>query len=77
MHDDVGIDGFSQMIVGRDDRAARQAERPLAEPVVVAIDLPARKMLLDVDREAVGQRALAEIPARTGIFRARKTPAGR
>ena len=39
----------------------RQPQRALAEPVVVAIDLPARKLLFDMHRQPVRQRALAEI----------------
>ena len=49
------------MIVGRDDRAAREPQRALAQPVVIAIDLPAGKMLLHMHRQPVRDRALAKI----------------
>ena len=39
----------------------RQPQRPLAQPVVIAIDVPSRKLLFDMHRQPVGQRALAEI----------------
>ena len=61
VHDDIWIDGFAEMIVGRDDGAMGKPQRALAQPVVVAIDLPARKLLFDVHRQPVGQRALAEV----------------
>ena len=62
MHDDVRIDRFAEMIVGRDDGSVRQPHRALTQPVVVAIDLPAGKLLFDVHRKPVRQRALAEVP---------------
>ena len=61
VHDDIGIDRFAELIVGRDDRSVRQPQRAFAEPVVVAIDLPARELLLEMHRQPVRQRALAEI----------------
>ena len=61
VHDDIGIDRFSEMIVGRDDRSMRKPQRALAQPVVIAIDLPARKLLFEMHRQPVRQRALAEI----------------
>src|ERR1700738_3964343 len=61
MHDDVRINRFSEMIVGGDDRSLRKPQRALPQPVVVAIDVPSRKLLFEVHRQAVGERALAEI----------------
>ena len=61
VHDDVGINRFAEMIVGRDNRAMRQPQRSLAEPVIIAIDFPARKLLFAMHREPVRQRALTEI----------------
>ena len=49
------------MVVGGDDRAVRQPQRAVAEPVVVAIDLPARELLFEMHRQPVRQRALADI----------------
>ena len=49
------------MVVGRDDRPVRQPQRALAEPVVFAIDLPAGKLLFEMHRQPVGQRALAGV----------------
>ena len=39
----------------------RQPQGALAQPVVIAIDLPARKLLFQMHRQPVRQRALAEI----------------
>src|SRR5271165_324858 len=39
----------------------RQAQRAFAEPVILAIDLPARILLLEIHREPMRQRALAEV----------------
>src|SRR5689334_2143369 len=61
MHDDVGIDRFAEMVVGRDDGSVRKPHGAFAKPVVVAIDLPARKLLFDMHGEPVCQRAFAEI----------------
>ena len=61
VYDDVGIDRFREMVVGRDDRAARQPQCPLAQPVIIAIDLPSRKLLFQMHRQPMRQRALAEI----------------
>ena len=61
VHDDIGIDRFAEMIVGRDDRPMRQPQRSLAEPVEIAIDVPARKLLFAMHRQPVRQRALTEI----------------
>src|SRR3954454_16642621 len=61
MHDNVGVNRLSQMIVCRDDGAVGQPQRPLAEPVVVAIDLPPRKLVFQMDGQPVRQRALAQI----------------
>src|SRR5665647_2348428 len=61
VHDDVGIDRFCQMVVGRDDRAMRQPQGPLAQPVVVAIDLPSRKLRFQMHRQPMRQRAFAEV----------------
>ena len=61
MNDDVGIDRLGEVIVGRDDGAVGQLQRPLAKPVIVAIDVPAGKLPLEMHREAMGERALAEI----------------
>src|SRR5258708_3221377 len=61
VHHDVGVNRFSEMIVGRDDGAVRQPQRAIAEPVVVAVDFPARELFFDMDGEPVRQRALAEI----------------
>src|SRR5882724_870217 len=61
VHHDVGIDRFSEVIVGRDDRAMRQPQRTLAEPVEIAIDLPARKLLFAMHRQPVRQRPLTEV----------------
>src|SRR5215212_12214342 len=49
------------MIVGRDDGAMRQPQRALAEPVVIAIDLPPGEMIFQMHRQPMRQRALAEI----------------
>ncbi len=61
VHDDIGIDRFCEMIVGRDHSSMRQPQRPLPQPVVVAIDAPARKLLFQMHRQPVGQRALSKI----------------
>ena len=61
VHDDIWINRFSEMIVGGDDGSLRKPQRALAQPVVIAIDLPSRKLLLEMHRQAVGERALAEI----------------
>ena len=37
----------------------RQPQRAIAEPVVFAIDLPARELLFEMHRQPVRQRALA------------------
>ncbi len=58
VHDDIGIDRFSKLIVSGDNRSMRQPQPSLAEPVVVAIDLPARKLLFELHRQPMGQRAL-------------------
>src|SRR5258708_9555963 len=39
----------------------RQPQRPLAQPVVIAIDVPSRKLPFEMHRQPVRQRALAEI----------------
>ena len=39
----------------------RQPQRPLAEPVVVAIDLPAGKLMFEMHRQPVRQRALTDV----------------
>src|SRR6476620_8908296 len=57
VHHDVGIDGFGEMIVGRDDRPVRQPQRAVAEPVVFAVDLPARELLFEMHSKPVRQRA--------------------
>ena len=44
MHDDIGINRFSEVIVGGDDGAVRQPQRAVAEPVVVAVDVPALEL---------------------------------
>src|SRR5216683_1952590 len=49
------------MIVGGDDGSLRKPKRALPQPVVIAIDVPSRKLLFEVHRQAVGERALAEI----------------
>lgn len=49
------------MVIGRATRAAWQPQRALAEPIVVAIDLPAGELPLDIDRDSVSKRSLAEI----------------
>src|SRR5260221_30206 len=61
VHDDIGINRFSEVIVGRDDGSMRQPQRPLAQPVVVAIDAPASELLFQLHRQPVRQRALSEI----------------
>src|SRR3954469_23617018 len=61
MHDNVGVNRLSQMIVCRDDGAVGQPQRPLAKPVVVAIDLPPRKLVFQMHSQPVRQRALAQI----------------
>ena len=40
----------------------RQSERAIAEPVVVAVDRPARELLFEMHRQPMRQGALAEIP---------------
>ncbi len=61
VHHDIGINRFSELIIGGDNRSVRQPQRPLAQPVVIAIDLPARELLFEMHRQPVRQRALAEI----------------
>ena len=61
VHHDIGIDRFRQMIVSRNDRSMRQPQRALAEPVIVAIDLPAGKLSFDLHRKPMRQGDLAEI----------------
>jgi hypothetical protein len=62
VNDDVGINRFCEVIVGRDDRSMRKPQRPLAQPVVIAIDAPSRKLLFQMHRQPVSQRALSKIP---------------
>jgi hypothetical protein len=61
VHNDVRIDRLAEMVVGRDDRSMREPQGARAKPVVIAIDLPARKLLFQMHRQPVRQRALAEI----------------
>src|SRR3974390_1872174 len=61
VHDDVGKYRFCQVIVGRDDRAARQPQRAFTEPIVLTIDVPARKLPFEMNRQTMRQRALAAI----------------
>ena len=61
VHDDIGVNRFSEVIVGRDDRSLRQPQRSLPQPVVIAIDFPSRKLLFDIHCQPVRQRALSEV----------------
>jgi hypothetical protein len=56
------------MIIGGNDGAMRQPQRAFAKPVIVAIDVPARKLPFDMHREPVRQRALAEIAREQDAF---------
>src|SRR5229473_1260993 len=62
VHHDIGINRFSEVVVGRDNRSMREPQRPLPQPVVIAVDLPAAdELLFEMHRQPVRQRALAEI----------------
>ena len=61
MHDDVGKYRLCHVIVGREDRAAWQPQRAFTEPIVLAIDVPARKLPFEMNRQTMRQRALAAI----------------
>ena len=61
VHHDIGMNGLAERIIGRDDRSPGQEQRALAQPVVVAVDLPVRELPLDANREPMAQRALAGV----------------
>ena len=74
VHDDVGIDRFAEMIVGRDDRPMRQSQRSLAEPVEIAIDVPARKLLFDNAPPAGASACAHRDPFPAGRLHGHRTP---
>ena len=72
VHDDIGINRLREMIVGRDDRSLRKPQRSLAEPVVVAVDVPARELPLPDAPPADASGPARRDPSRANRFRAHR-----
>lgn len=67
VHDDIGLARFSQMIVGKDDRALRQVSERSSSGVIGAVDHPARELLFPDARRSGASPTLAEILATTAM----------
>lgn len=61
MDHNIGIYRFADIVVGRDDRSLRQQQPALADPIIVAIDVPSIELGFEMDRKAMRQGTLANI----------------